>query len=168
MRSLLDSLLRTLQDDIGSRSVSRSSSSSSSSRASNDQKVCDIPLVPYTLYSLFRVTPKKASQGGGRFGGFQTFCPYHKKSPKTGCKKWSPLLGSSTGHRTEAPQRLLDWCASSCEFTHQRQHVGRALVSNPNLLPSNEELRARLQALAPPEAVLDDEALNRGACSAVI
>ena len=41
----------------------------------------------------FRYTPKPAA---GEFGGYEVSCPHHRKSQRTACAKFSPLLGTAS------------------------------------------------------------------------
>jgi hypothetical protein len=60
--------------------------------------------------NVFRLTPKEGrlkGGGGGAHGGYEAACPFHAKSSKTGCKKWSPCLGPTPNDRRIALRRAL-------------------------------------------------------------
>ena len=81
-------------------------------------------------FACFRMTPKAPQQGGGRFGGYEAQCPFHRKSRQTACKKWSGLQGPLEAHRRDALRRLHLWCLSYKEHSRQRHHVGTALIQD--------------------------------------
>eukprot|EP00971_Amphidinium_carterae_P348328 6490434-Amphidinium_carterae.9 len=156
-----------------SRSSSSSSGSSSSCKQGEQQRKpvrkenapADFRVLKtFKVGGKFTVTPKApiASGGsGGPHGGYSGSCPFHKKSSKTGCKKWVPLLGPTEKHRQEALKRLTLWLLEGEQFSRQRLHLAHPLVHNVEDLPTNHELHQRVTDCNPPEEKpLDDETLD--------
>ena len=72
----------------------------------------------------FRFTPKQHYQvSGGKFGGLEASCPYHKKSASAGCRKWFGIKGPSIQDIKEAVDAALTWCAQARHFERQRYHI---------------------------------------------
>ena len=62
----------------------------------------------------FRFTPKQAAQAsGGRYGGWEVQCPFHRKNLKSGCRKWFGVCGPTTKDKQECAAAALEWCAAA-------------------------------------------------------
>lgn len=72
----------------------------------------------------FRFTPKQPSQqSGGRYGGWEASCPFHRKNFKSGCRKWFPVCGPTLKDKQECAAAALDWCAAAHQFDRQWLHL---------------------------------------------
>ena len=72
----------------------------------------------------FRFTAKQPSQkSGGRFGGWEVFCPFHRKNYKSGCRKWFGLCGPTLKDKQECAAAALEWCAAAHQFDRQWLHL---------------------------------------------
>lgn len=72
----------------------------------------------------FRFTPKQPHQkSGGKFGGWEVDCPYHRKNFKSGCRKWFGIAGPSLQDKQEAAAAALVWCAAARQFDRQFLHL---------------------------------------------
>lgn len=73
----------------------------------------------------FRFTPKQASQAsGGRYGGWEVQCPFHRKNLKSGCRKWFGVCGPAMTDKQECVAAALEWCAAARRFSRQWMHLG--------------------------------------------
>ena len=73
----------------------------------------------------FRFTPKQASQtSGGRYGGWEVQCPFHRKNLKSGCRKWFGVCGPTLKDKQECAAAALEWCAAARRFSRQWMHLG--------------------------------------------
>jgi hypothetical protein len=73
----------------------------------------------------FRFTPKQASQAsGGRYGGWEVQCPFHRKNLKSGCRKWFGVCGPAMKDKQECVAAALEWCAAARRFSRQWMHLG--------------------------------------------
>ena len=120
--------------------------------------VAPAPL-PYELLSdhwwgVFKVKPENS---GGVFGGYRVYCPFHKFSKKTGCKKQFRILGESVEEKTVTAKRIMMWCNGALRYSRQRRHR----VDDPPFdgLPELGFLRA-CKITEHPSDVLDDEHLD--------
>lgn len=109
----------------------------------------------------FRLTPKQPDQkSGGQYGGWEVFCPFHRKNFKSGCRKWFPLLGPNLQHKQEAAAAALEWCAAARRFDRQWLHLAFAVdyaaaapVSTTRLLPIFMEAPPKIRCA--PDTELD-------------
>ena len=73
----------------------------------------------------FRFTPKQAAQAsGGRYGGWEVQCPFHRKNFKSGCRKWFGVCGPTMKDKQECAAAALEWCAAARRFNRQWMHLG--------------------------------------------
>ena len=93
-------------------------------------------------FGPFTVTPRKPGGPGGKFGGYQANCPFHRLSKKSGCRKWSPLQRNTEEERRAALLRLHTWCLLFHRFNRQRHHVGYGLPADA-MVPPVPWLRAK-------------------------
>ena len=100
-------------------------------------------------------------------------CPFHAKSSRTKCKKYSALKGPSQQERLRALKRLHIWCIAWSDFNRQRLHVGLSLVSDVDAAyPGEAFIRARGQEILrqytqqPPKTDEELDAEARGAAPA--
>lgn len=72
----------------------------------------------------FRFTPKQAfHRSGGRYGGWEVFCPFHAKNFKSGCRKWFPILGPALSDKQAAANAALAWCAAASTVERHCLHL---------------------------------------------
>ena len=88
----------------------------------------DIPQLVNRQYGVFRITAKQpGTVGGGRYGGFQATCVFHKKSDVTGCKRYIGCDSAEASNKAATLRRLLWWCTQARDFDRQRLHVSSPL-----------------------------------------
>ena len=58
-------------------------------------------------FGVFHMTPKFPGGIIGAHGGYQASCVFHKKNPKTDCKKYFPIEGPSVEDRRVCMKRLM-------------------------------------------------------------
>lgn len=72
----------------------------------------------------FRFTPKQITQkSGGKYGGWEVACPFHRKNRTSGCRKWFGLCGPTLRDKQECVAAALEWCAAARQFSRQWQHI---------------------------------------------
>jgi hypothetical protein len=112
------------------------------------------------LWGMFRITPKQPTgSSGGRFGGFQARCPWHRRNDQTECKTFFRLEGPSQEERERCLRRLLFWCARATEHPQQRNHISDDAPLN--LCPSNNFSFARKTSVRPDIKQFSDVELDR-------
>ncbi len=121
-------------------------------------------------WGCFLFTPKQpiiSGRGsGGRYGGWQAACPFHKKSAATGCKRFVNIRGPRSEDSQAAIVFLKAWCVAAPRFDRQRLHVQyRPPMS------ATTDLGAALDAgvgsqFQPPGDVRTDDALDAAAVTA--
>ncbi|CAE7524520.1 unnamed protein product [Symbiodinium sp. CCMP2456] len=127
--------------------------------AERERVVRSVPnMLHSSRFGCFSLIPKQpGSAGTGPFGGFQGSCPYHKKSSKTGCKKFVSIKGPRPEDKDLAMREILFWCTQARSCRLQREHLCVPLKPTPAM----EVLLARVIEDPPSAPVLTDEDLDR-------
>ena len=103
------------------------------------------------FFGFFRVTAKRpGSSGGGRYGGLQATCPFHKKNEKTGCKRFLALEDGSESTKQDTMRRLAWWCTMAPDFNRQRLHLSAPLPLES--CPPWNVLNAKVALMVEPDA----------------
>ena len=85
-------------------------------------------------WGVCRLTPKQpGSKGGGRYGGFEGTCPFHKRNNVTGCKKYVSIKGPGDEPRDKAFRQVLYWCCQAHDVSRQREHLRVPLEPVPDM-----------------------------------
>ena len=72
----------------------------------------------------FRFTPKQSfHKSGGKYGGWEVFCPFLAKNLKSGCRKWFPILGPALRDKQVAANAALAWCAAASTVNKHCLHL---------------------------------------------
>jgi hypothetical protein len=106
-------------------------------------------------WGCFRMTAKQPGGFGGRFGGYQARCPFHRKNDKTDCKRFLMLRDDSRAERLLTLRRLIWWCSIAPFCDRQRDHLVQALPYES--VPSYDHLRATIITEKPTRAQTDQE-----------
>lgn len=110
-------------------------------------------------WGIFGFTYKQpGTSSGGRYGGLQADCPLHKRSAKTGCRKFVKVTGACIQDFDTALCKLKWWCVQGQRVDRQWQHV----FSTPlEPVPAMEVLEGMLLHERPGVPV-DDETFYAG------
>ena len=108
---------------------------------------------------------KRAGQGG-KFGGVQATCVYHKKSESTGCKRFLSLESATEEAKDKSLRRLAWWCTMAPDFDRQRKHLVAPLPFES--CPPWSYLNAKVAVMPAPDAgaVQTDVQLDAAAAAA--
>ena len=105
-----------------------------------------VPAQPLRLenhrWGPFRVTFKVPQ--GSRFGGWQIECPFHAKSERTKCRKFTSIVADTVEAQTGALNALKLWAVEAKSHNRQWKHI-----MQPALLPATAPNEAALAALMP-------------------
>ena len=107
------------------------------------------PLLENGFFGHFRLTVKRAGQGG-KFGGVQATCVYHKKSESTGCKRFLSLESATEEAKDKSLRRLAWWCTMAPDFDRQRKHLVAPLPFES--CPPWSYLNAKVAVMPAPDA----------------
>ena len=92
-------------------------------------------------YGVFTLTPKQPNTiGGGRFGGYQGTCPYHKKNSMTDCKRWFGFKSADQNEQNRTIRLCKLWCIEGVHCTRQAAHVAMPMLVED--CPDEERLDA--------------------------
>jgi len=70
----------------------------------------------------FRFTSKQASDRCA-WGGWEARCPFHRRSEKTGCKKFISVKGPKVDDKNNSLKALMMWCMAARSYDRQWKHV---------------------------------------------
>ena len=154
------------KDDDEEWMFAPSSSSSSSSKADDSDVESDDPLkgvgdgpLVAVSWGVFRFTPKQPGRGTGLFGGYQSNCPFHKLSKKSGCRKFFQVQGPTIQDRKDTVRRLTWWSLSHRDFNRQRLHI--AYDAPLDHVPDHSMLMAlSITEMPDKNTILDDGELD--------
>ena len=91
-------------------------------------------LLSSSTWGCFRITPKQPGTSGNlTFGGYEGSCKFHKKSDKTGCKKFVSIKGPGPEPRDLALRQVLYWCSQAKDHDRQRKHLAAATHPPPSM-----------------------------------
>jgi len=149
--------------DVAEEGPPATAPSASASASSTDAQV--VSAVPAHIPEASLLALRRGNWGVFRFtptwrsthGGFEVDCPFHRKSKKSGCRKWFRIKGPSSEDRQAMVHLAMTWCFMARQFSRQHAHVFCAF---PDTLPPYAFLEANRITNAP-ELVRTDEELDR-------
>ena len=95
-------------------------------------------------WGVFRMSLKQPSTSHSKYGGYEITCPYHKKRPRTLCKKYVSLQSPTDSDKQVAICKARHWAVRANEYGTQRQHVFDCPLVAPPAVATLETMRAAL------------------------
>ncbi len=90
----------------------------------------DIAILAGRRVGPFRFTAKQSvsvrGTSGGKYGGWEAECPFHRKNATSGCRKWFGVRGPTLLDRSMAANAAMLWCSVARDFPRQCWHLAYA------------------------------------------
>lgn len=112
------------------------------------------------VWGVFTFTTKApGGVSGGRFGGIQAECPFHRRTRTSGCRKYMSFPADTAEARHETLMTLKYWCAGAAGCARQWQHV---FGVDTSCRPPDDTIEGMVITEGPTEDVIDDNAFYSG------
>ena len=131
--------------------------------------VAEGPQLENGFFGPFRITAKQpGTTGGGKFGGLQATCVFHKRSNVSGCKRYLAMESAEPEEFDRTMMRLMHWCTLAPNYDRQRDHL--AVPLPPETCPPWAVLQAKKDLIVVPDpaTVRSDVELDKAAAAAAL